>query len=105
MANILKRLFGGKATKKAKGKRGPNINENPVSSASQKAKILAYMMEGNSITPLEALERFQSFRLGARIADLKEDGWPIEIKWVVTNTGKRVKSYSLYPTDQTKIGK
>ena len=105
MANILKSLFGGKATKKARGKRGPNINENPVSSASQKARILAYMMEGNSITPLEALERFQSFRLGARIADLKEDGWPIESKWVITNTGKRVKSYSLYPTDQTKIGK
>lgn len=105
MANILNRLFGGKATKKAKGKQGPNINENPVSSASQKARILAYMMEGNSITPLEALERFQSFRLGARIADLKEDGWPIESKWVITNTGKRVKSYSLYPTDQTKIGK
>lgn len=102
MANILNRLFGGKATKKAKGKRGPNINENPVSSASQKARILAYMMEGNSITPLEALERFQSFRLGARIADLKEDGWPIESKWVVTNTGKRVKSYFV---DHTKIEK
>ena len=102
MANILKSLFGGKATKKAKGKRGPNINENPVSSASQKARILAYMMEGNSITPLEALERFQSFRLGARIADLKEDGWPIESKWVITNTGKRVKSYFV---DQTKIEK
>ena len=93
MANILKSLFGGKATKKAKGKRGPNINENPVSSASQKARILAYMMEGNSITPLEALTRFNSMRLGARIADLKEDGWPIESKWVITNTGKRVKSY------------
>lgn len=105
MANILKSLFGGKATKKAKGNRGPNVNENPVSSASQKARILAFMMEGNSITPLEALEKFQSFRLGARIADLKEDGWPIESKWVITNTGKRVKSYSLYPTDQTKIGK
>lgn len=102
MANIFNRLFGGKATKKAKGKRGPNINENPVSSASQKARILAYMLEGNSITPLDALTRFNSMRLGARIADLKEDGWPIESKWVVTNTGKRVKAYSV---DQTKIEK
>jgi len=105
MANILKSLFGGKATKKVKGNRGPNINENPVSSNSQKARILAYMMEGNSITPLEALNLCGSLRLGARIADLKEDGWPIESKWVITNTGKRVKSYSLYPIDQTKIGK
>lgn len=93
MANILKSLFGGKATKKAKGKRGPNINENPVSSASQKARILAYMMEGNSITPIDALNKFGSFRLGARIAELRAEGHQIESKWVLTPTGKRVKSY------------
>lgn len=102
MANILNRLFGGKATKKAKGKRGPNINENPVSSNSQKAKILAYMIEGNSITPIDALNKFGSFRLGARIAELRAEGHQIESKWVITNTGKRVKSYFV---DQTKIEK
>ena len=96
MAPLLSKIFG-------KKNQAPNINENHESSTSQKKQILAYLQEGNSITPLEALEKFSSFRLGARIADLKADGWPIESKWVLTNTGKRVKSYSLYPTDQTKL--
>jgi len=93
MANILNRLFGGKAPKKAKGRQSPNINENPVSSNSQKAKILAFMQAGGSITPLEALNLCGSLRLGARIAELRAEGWPVESKWVVTSTGKRVKSY------------
>lgn len=95
MANLFDRIFKGKAPKKAKGRQSPNINKNPVSSNSQKAKILAFMQAGGSITPIDALNEFGSFRLGARIAELREEGWPIESKWVVTPTGKRVKSYSL----------
>lgn len=48
-----------------------NINENAQSSASQKARILEYMKQGHSISPIEALNLFGCFRLGARIADIK----------------------------------
>ncbi len=73
-----------------------NINENAVQSASQTTRIAEYLKEGNSITPLEALNLFGCFRLGARIADIKERyGWTIESNRVVTSTGKRVASYRL----------
>ena len=44
-----------------------NENWNPESSASQASQIAAYMMQGNKITPLEALDLFGSLRLSAVI--------------------------------------
>lgn len=73
-----------------------NDNMNSESSASQKERILRWMLGGNSITPVEALNRFGSFRLGARIADLKADGWDIRTDMVRDGrTGKRYARYSL----------
>ena len=48
-----------------------NNNPNPLSSRSQAARIANYLLEGHRITPIEALEMFGSFRLGARIADVE----------------------------------
>ena len=70
-----------------------NVNPNEESSLSQAKRILAYMKAGNRITPIEALEKFGSFRLGARIADLRADGHEIKSEFVMTPSGKRVKSY------------
>lgn len=70
-----------------------NINDNHLSSDSQTKKILRYLLDGNSITPLEALDRFNCMRLGARIKDIKKRlGYPPERKRVkVTNRdGKEV---------------
>ena len=50
-------------------------------------------MAGNRITPLEALRRFRCFRLGARIADLKDDGIDIRSRFVTTVSEKNVKEY------------
>ena len=72
-----------------------NINPNQASSASQKARILAYMQAGNRITPLEALTMFGTLRLGARIADIKDDGIDVKSQFVTTSTNKRVKQYYL----------
>lgn len=63
---------------------------------SQSAHILAYLREGHSLTPLEALNRFGCFRLGARIWDLKREGHDILTEMVEVN-GKRVASYRLVP--------
>jgi len=44
----------------------------------QKALILKHLLRGMSLTPLEALIRFGCFRLGARIYDLRKEGYTIE---------------------------
>ena len=40
-------------------------------------KILLHLQTIGSITPVEALDQYGCFRLAARVADLKAEGWPI----------------------------
>ena len=77
-----------------------NPNWNPETSASQAAQILAYMMRGNRITPLEALDLFGSMRLSAVIFTLRERGYVIQTEKVKTNTGKYVSAYWINPEDR-----
>lgn len=60
----------------------------------QAAQILAHLRAGNSITPMEALDLFGCFRLGARIYDLKAEGHDI-ITEFETDGEKRWAKYSL----------
>jgi hypothetical protein len=65
-------------------------------SKSQNQMIGEYLKAGHSITPLEALEKFGCFRLGARIADLKKQGLDIETEIVNDKrTGKHWAKYKL----------
>lgn len=48
----------------------------------QKDKILAYMRTYGAITPVDAMREFSCMRLGARIADLKKDGYSIHTEMV-----------------------
>lgn len=43
-------------------------------------RILAHLLEHETITPLEALSEYGCYRLGARIADLRKQGYDIETK-------------------------
>ncbi len=61
---------------------------------SQNKQILEYLKNGNSITPIEALNLFGSFRLGARIKDLRDGGHNI-ITEIVKSGNKRYAKYSL----------
>ena len=61
----------------------------------QTAQILAHLKTGRSITPLDALDWFGCFRLGARIYDLKQDGHNIYREMIETDSGNRVASYTL----------
>ena len=45
---------------------------------SDKARILKHLQEKGSITPLEALEQYGCYRLGARVFDLRRDGYNIQ---------------------------
>ena len=62
---------------------------------SQTQQILAHLKSGKSITPLEALNDYGCFRLGARIYELKQDGHTIETDRFETPTGKKVARYRL----------
>lgn len=72
-----------------------NINENTKTSRSQTDLILEWMLAGHTITPLEALEKFGSFRLGARIADIRAKGYLVYSEFITLPNGKRVKRYNL----------
>lgn len=59
---------------------------------SQNEKILKYLQTGKTLTPITALDRFQCFRLAARISDLRKEGHTI-----YTNTiNKNGKSFAGY---------
>lgn len=53
----------------------------------QKAWILKQLRENGRITRNECLKNYIS-RLGARISDLKSEGWKIEGEFIKTTNGK-----------------
>ena len=62
----------------------------------QNQQILDYLVAGNTITPLEALERFGCFSLAARVYELKNThGKPIQSKLIELPNGKRCAQYWL----------
>lgn len=62
----------------------------------QNQQILDYLMAGNTITPLKALERFGCFSLAARVYELKNThGKPIQSKLIELPNGKRCAQYWL----------
>jgi hypothetical protein len=54
--------------------------------------IRSFLLEGNSLTPIDALERFGCFRLAARIDDLRQEGLDIE----TVKERRNGKSYARY---------
>ena len=59
---------------------------------SQSEQILAYLLAGNRLTPLDALRMFGSLRCGGRIFDLRKQGYDIRTEMVERN-GKRFAEY------------
>ncbi|EFQ24087.1 hypothetical protein Apau_1668 [Aminomonas paucivorans DSM 12260] len=72
-----------------------NLNPNASQAQTQAEAILRRLLTGEHITPLEALDGVGSFRLSARIYDLKRRGWPIRSRLVDVGDGRRVAEYSL----------
>lgn len=61
---------------------------------SQNALIKGWLLNGKSITSLDALNMFGCFRLSARIANLRDEGLPV-VTDMVTINHKRVARYYL----------
>ena len=69
-----------------------NNNEN----YSQSKQILDYLQAGNALTLLEVLRKFNCLRLGARIYDLRQQGYVINSLIIKDDiSGKRYARYSL----------
>ena len=62
--------------------------------ASQNSRILKHLMKGKKLTPLQALNLFDCFRLSARIANLKKEGFDIKTRLIRVHD-KTFASYSL----------
>lgn len=61
----------------------------------QRERIRKWLEEGNTLTPLQALDLFGCFRLSGRILELREAGMPIETTMRETAGGARVAEYRL----------
>ena len=55
--------------------------------------ILEHLQQGKPITPLEALEKFRSFRLGSIIYNLRKCGYNIKTDIVDHGDAKFAKYY------------
>ena len=62
---------------------------------SQAAVILAALQNGDTLTSLDALKRFNCFRLAAQVWKLRGMGWRIVTETVTTDTGKHIAAYHL----------
>lgn len=66
---------------------------------SAKSEVRDYLMQGHSITPIEALDKFGSFRLASIICDLRKEGERIitdDFRYVTRNgTKKKVAKYRM----------
>ena len=61
---------------------------------SQNSRILKHLMKGKSLTPIQALNKFDCFRLASRIKELKKDGFDILTTMIKSNK-KTFASYTL----------
>ena len=67
----------------------------------QKSKIMSHLQSGQSITPIDALERYGCFRLAAIIHTLKNDyGMNIKTELIKNKYGTKYGKYTLIKTPE-----
>ncbi len=75
-----------------------------MNTASQSSRILTALQAGRHLSPIEALEEFGCFRLGARIYDLRKAGHDIRHD-TVRERGKSFAVYYLFvPESREQLG-
>lgn len=68
----------------------------------QKSIVRQHLLDGKSITQLEALRLYGCLRLSAVIFDLREDGLPIVTEKLQVSPKKRVGNYYIKKEDLNK---
>lgn len=69
---------------------------------SQCGQILMFLVAGGSLSPLEALHKFGTLRLGGRIHDLRQRGYQIDTEWE-TDGKKRWARYRIARGTQLRM--
>jgi hypothetical protein len=95
LADFVRKTFHHQMASHVRASDPPPEAEKGNSKPTQANRILRYLQAGHRLTALEALERFQCFRLAARIHELRQDNWQITERTVETASGKRIAEYSL----------
>lgn len=62
------------------------------------AQTILEMLKRGPVTAMDALQAAGCFRLAARIADLRQQGFEIETETITTPTGKHIAQYKLKET-------
>lgn len=73
---------------------------------SQIKKIRHYLESGGRLTPIDALNKFNCFRLAAVVFNLREDGLPVKTKTIKDGQKSYAEYYLEHPTgnkDQYKL--
>ena len=73
---------------------------------SQIKKIRHYLESGGRLTPIDALNKFNCFRLAAVVFNLREDGVPVKTKTIKDGQKSYAEYYLEHPTgnkDQYKL--
>ena len=73
---------------------------------SQIKKIRHYLESGGRLTPIDALNKFNCFRLEAVVFNLREDGLPVKTKTIKDGQKSSAEYYLEHPTgnkDQYKL--
>ena len=70
---------------------------------SQAMEIANHLKAGYSLTAIEALQRFNCFRLAARIHDLRASGMDVRDREITTESGKRVAQYYMEMPEQGEL--
>lgn len=80
-------------------------NTAPAHAPSQKARILQYLQQGNTLTFDKCRALFECNTLPRRILDLKEDNHDIRTNMIKLPNGKRIAEYHLHNStpEQTKL--
>lgn len=68
----------------------------------QAESILSDLIAGAQLSPLDALNYYGCMRLGARIFDLREEGWQISRRMEHNDRGKHYAVYYLSDADRAR---
>jgi hypothetical protein len=63
---------------------------------SQNKRIKEYLQNGGTLTPLDALYRFDCWSLSSRMSDLKKEGLKFKSELIEITSGGRTKLVSKY---------
>jgi len=70
---------------------------------SQMKEILIDLLKGRKLTAMDALKRYQCFRLASRIKEIRQLGFDVITERVTLANGKRVAKYRLEKKEAYKF--